>query len=457
VSDRLLSEVSGHSDYSGYGSYAGYDVLDPGYGHGPGPQETDQWSAVPWAPEQPYAAAGGDAQAWYGQDPQGGYAADGGWDSGGYATAYAETAVTSPGYEPGHASGYVPDDASGYQPGYASGYEPGPAQYGGYDPEFSGDACAAGPEAAYAAPPGPVDPEPVGLAPLDLEPLELEPLELDLEPEPLAAAPLDTDAPEPVAEATPAAAARGQRGGRRRCARTRRSAFLSVAAPSLAVLGVTAVATAATVSESGTAPNEPAPVAAPDPGEVRQLEANEEFDTRLTGLTAAVDDYADRASRTQGRLDLEAQQAADAQAAADAAALAEEMRQKFFLPVDQHGLSAYFGQAGVNWMSTHTGIDFPVSYGSPVRAATDGSISTQYHPSYGNMMILTAPDGTETWYCHLSSSVYTSGWVQAGTVIAYSGNSGTSTGPHLHFEVRPGGGSPIDPLTWLRTHGLEPT
>ncbi|WP_059012985.1 M23 family metallopeptidase [Streptomyces specialis] len=107
-------------------------------------------------------------------------------------------------------------------------------------------------------------------------------------------------------------------------------------------------------------------------------------------------------------------------------------------------------------MSTHTGIDFPVSYGTPVRAATDGTITTQWHPSYGNMVILTAPDGTETWYAHLDSTAYTSGSVQAGTVIAYSGNSGTSTGPHLHFEVRPAGGSPVDPLEWLRAQGLEP-
>ncbi|MBJ6621106.1 M23 family metallopeptidase [Streptomyces sp. DHE17-7] len=45
---------------------------------------------------------------------------------------------------------------------------------------------------------------------------------------------------------------------------------------------------------------------------------------------------------------------------------------------------------------------------------------------------------------------------QAGDAIAFSGNSGNSTGPHLHFEVRPSGGSAIDPLSWLRSHGLNP-
>ncbi|MGP4112851.1 M23 family metallopeptidase [Streptomyces sp. 4N509B] len=245
--------------------------------------------------------------------------------------------------------------------------------------------------------------------------------------------------------------------GAARRARARRSAFLSVAAPSLAVLGVTAIATAATVSDSGTGSGDPAPVAAPDsPAEAEPVAANRQFDTQLAGLSQAATDYASRASLTQADIDLEAQrEQEEAEAEAEAARL-EALRPKFALPVEQAGLSAYFGEAGVNWMSLHTGIDFPVSYGTPVMAATDGSITTQWDPSYGTMIVLTAPDGTETWYTHLSSTLYTSGWVQAGAVIAYSGDSGNSTGPHLHFEVRPYGGSPVDPLTWLRDHGLEP-
>jgi murein DD-endopeptidase MepM/ murein hydrolase activator NlpD len=90
-------------------------------------------------------------------------------------------------------------------------------------------------------------------------------------------------------------------------------------------------------------------------------------------------------------------------------------------------------------------------------AATDGTVRTQWNSAYGNMAIVTMADGTETWYCHLSSTKIRSGPVKAGDVIAYSGNSGNSTGPHLHFEVRPGGGAAIDPLPWLRSHGLDPT
>lgn len=191
---------------------------------------------------------------------------------------------------------------------------------------------------------------------------------------------------------------------------------------------------------------------------VKPSTANNKLDTQLESLSAGADDFADRASRTQERIDLKAQQAAEKRKAAEEAARKERLRPKFAVPVAQHGLSAYFGQSGINWMSVHTGIDFPVSYGTTVMAATDGTVRTQWNSAYGNMMIVTAKDGTETWYCHLSSYRVASGTtVKAGDPIAYSGNSGNSTGPHLHFEVRPGGGSAIDPLSWLRSHGVDPS
>jgi murein DD-endopeptidase MepM/ murein hydrolase activator NlpD len=259
------------------------------------------------------------------------------------------------------------------------------------------------------------------------------------------------------ADVVPPSASRPR--GRRR-PKARRSALLTVAAPSLCVLGVTAMAAnAITQPDDSSQSEDDQPLAASDedPSQVKALAANEPFDTQLEGLTAAADDYADRASRTQGRMDLEQKKADEKKQAEQEAARKEAARQKFFMPVEQRGLSAVYGQAGINWMSSHTGIDFPVRYGTPVRAATDGTIRTQWHFSYGNLMVITAPDGTETWYAHLSSTVYQSGYVQAGTVVAYSGNSGKSTGPHLHFEVRPGGGSTVDPSQWLRDKGLSAT
>ncbi|WP_435244741.1 peptidoglycan DD-metalloendopeptidase family protein [Streptomyces sioyaensis] len=266
--------------------------------------------------------------------------------------------------------------------------------------------------------------------------------------------PVAADAPVGRRAVQPEAGQGGRGRGRRRPAK--RSALLTVAVPSVAALGVCAVAAASVAHFGGDDKAEATAQAAPDAGAVKPAAANSKLDTQLAGLSASADDFRDRASRTQERIDLKERQALDRKRKAEEAARKEAMRPKFVLPVTQHGLSATFGQAGVNWMSVHTGIDFPVSYGTPVMSATDGTIRTQWNSAYGNMAIVTAPDGTEIWYCHLSSTKIRSGQVKAGDRIAYSGNSGNSTGPHLHFEVRPGGGAAVDPQPWLRSHGLNP-
>ncbi|MFI2202368.1 M23 family metallopeptidase [Streptomyces sp. NPDC020192] len=259
-------------------------------------------------------------------------------------------------------------------------------------------------------------------------------------------------------EVTPTTRAGARNGARsRRRTPAKRSALLTVAVPSVCVMGVAGIA-AASVGALTDGGGKDTTASASDAHAVKPSVANSKLDSQLRTLSAGADDFADRASRTQERIDLKNHQELERKKALAEAALKERLRPKFVLPVTQKGLSAYFGQAGVNWMSVHTGIDFPVSYGTTVMAATDGTVSTKWNSAYGNMLILTAKDGTQTWYCHLSSYRVPSGTVvQAGQPIAYSGNSGNSTGPHLHFEVRPGGGAPIDPLPWLRSHGLDPT
>ncbi|MEU6013214.1 M23 family metallopeptidase [Streptomyces sp. NPDC047515] len=255
----------------------------------------------------------------------------------------------------------------------------------------------------------------------------------------------------------------GRNGGGSRSRRrspAKRSALLTVAVPSACVMSVAGIAAASVGGLGGEDKkddNNTTTMAAADPGSVKPVAANNKLDTQLANLRADAENFADRASRTQERIDLRERQAAEKKKREEEAARKEALRPKFVLPVAQHGLSAYFGQAGVNWMSVHTGIDFPVWYGTPVMAATDGTVRTQWNSAYGNMAIVTMADGTETWYCHLSSTRIRSGAVKAGDVIAYSGKSGNSTGPHLHFEVRPGGGAAIDPLPWLRSHGVDPT
>ncbi|WP_326738188.1 M23 family metallopeptidase [Streptomyces sp. NBC_01022] len=244
----------------------------------------------------------------------------------------------------------------------------------------------------------------------------------------------------------------------RRRSPAKRSALLTVAVPSACVMSVAGIAAASVGGMGGgeEKKDETTTMAAADPGTVKPVAANNALDTQLANLSADAENFADRASRTQERIDLKERQAAEKKKRAEEAARKEALRPKFVMPVKDHRLSAYFGQAGVNWMSVHTGIDFPVDYGTPVMSATDGTVRTQFNTAYGNMAIVTAADGTETWYCHLSSTRIRSGSVKAGDVIAYSGDSGNSTGPHMHFEVRPGGGAAIDPLPWLRSHNVNP-
>ncbi|WP_405976763.1 peptidoglycan DD-metalloendopeptidase family protein [Streptomyces sp. NBC_00988] len=259
--------------------------------------------------------------------------------------------------------------------------------------------------------------------------------------------------PRPAPAGSRAAARNGSRSRRR--TPPKRSALMTIAVPSACVMGVAGIAAASVGTLTG---GSDTTASASDATSVKPSVANNKLDAQIKSLSAGADDFADRASRTQERIDLKAQQEAEKKKAAAEAARKERLRPKYVLPVTQKGLSAYFGQAGVNWMSVHTGIDFPVSYGTTVMAATDGVVSTKWNSAYGNMLILTEKDGTQTWYCHLSSYRVASGTtVKAGDPIAYSGNSGNSTGPHLHFEVRPAGGAAIDPLPWLRSHGLDPT
>uniref|UniRef100_A0AAU3GS74 M23 family metallopeptidase n=1 Tax=Streptomyces sp. NBC_01401 TaxID=2903854 RepID=A0AAU3GS74_9ACTN len=261
-----------------------------------------------------------------------------------------------------------------------------------------------------------------------------------------------------AASARPVGRSAAPRGGGRGRRRTpaKRSALLTVAVPSACVMSVAGIAAASVSGVGGgeETKDDTTSMAAADT--VKPVAANNKLDAQLANLNADAENFADRASRTQERIDLKERQAADKKKREEEAARKEAARPKFMLPVKQHGLSATYGQAGVNWMSVHTGIDFPVTYGTSVMAATDGTVRTQWNSAYGNMAIVTAADGTETWYCHLSSTKIRSGPVKAGDVIAYSGSSGNSTGPHLHFEVRPGGGSAIDPMPWLSSHGLNP-
>ncbi len=94
----------------------------------------------------------------------------------------------------------------------------------------------------------------------------------------------------------------------------------------------------------------------------------------------------------------------------------------------------------------HAGLDLKVAYGQEVRAASGGVVKfAGEQPGYGTTVVVDHGDGLETRYAHLSAlDVRQGAEVTAGQPIARSGNSGRSTGAHLHFEVRQHG-QPIDP------------
>ena len=136
----------------------------------------------------------------------------------------------------------------------------------------------------------------------------------------------------------------------------------------------------------------------------------------------------------------------------------EILKNQWRLPTTGYHLTARFGSAGGYWSSNHTGLDFAAPSGTPIVAVANGVISeTGYAGAYGNQTIETLQDGTEIWYCHQSETGVRVGQkVRAGQQIGRVGSTGNTTGPHLHLEVRPSGGDPVDPFGALVVHGLKP-
>jgi murein DD-endopeptidase MepM/ murein hydrolase activator NlpD len=105
----------------------------------------------------------------------------------------------------------------------------------------------------------------------------------------------------------------------------------------------------------------------------------------------------------------------------------------------------------------HTGIDLAAPKGTPVHVTADGVVaSAGWAGAYGKLVVVDHGNGLETYYAHLSQFLVLPGQeVQRGQVIALSGGTGRTTGPHVHYEVRLGG-TPINPYKYLgRPHVLH--
>ncbi len=124
------------------------------------------------------------------------------------------------------------------------------------------------------------------------------------------------------------------------------------------------------------------------------------------------------------------------------------------LPIASAPLGSPFGfrvDPFNNRRAMHEGLDFTVGVGTPVYAAANGIVvGTNYHGEYGNLIVIDHGLDLVTRYAHLSRTHVNIGQaVRQGQMIGASGNSGRSSGPHLHFEVRSRGVA-LNPLAFLK-------
>ncbi|MFJ8314212.1 MULTISPECIES: transglycosylase family protein [unclassified Streptomyces] len=128
-------------------------------------------------------------------------------------------------------------------------------------------------------------------------------------------------------------------------------------------------------------------------------------------------------------------------------------------PLDQDQVITPYHESGAMWSSGyHTGVDFAAAEGTPVKAIAAGQVvSAGWGGAYGNQVVIRHPDGLYSQYAHLSQiTVHAGAELSTGQQIGLTGATGNVTGAHLHFEIRPTPdyGSDIDPVAYLRTHGV---
>ncbi|MET9750547.1 M23 family metallopeptidase [Streptomyces ardesiacus] len=179
-----------------------------------------------------------------------------------------------------------------------------------------------------------------------------------------------------------------------------------------------------------------------------------------TGTTAASTTTTAAASAVQAQAAAQAK-AAKAESAAKTAATKKAAT--WVDPVKKYTLSASFAQNGGMWAHKHSGQDFAVPIGTNVVATHGGTVvkaggnGAGDGPAYGNAIVIKHGNGTYSQYAHLSKiNVKIGQVVKTGQSIAKSGNTGNSSGPHLHFEIRttPNYGSAVDPVAFLKSKGV---
>jgi murein DD-endopeptidase MepM/ murein hydrolase activator NlpD len=182
-----------------------------------------------------------------------------------------------------------------------------------------------------------------------------------------------------------------------------------------------------------------------------RIEAQQQRDVKKSAAQARVLE-AQQVARSAERKVL-AKKAAKA-AAAKKAEEARKASQKWVMPIQGAVFTSGFGW---RWGRMHQGDDFGTPVGTPLAAMSSGKVTfAGWEGGYGNKVEITYWDGTVSVFGHMSQLATSVGQsVAPGDIVGYSGNTGHSTGPHLHLEIHPSGGAAIDPAPWLRAHHLQ--
>ncbi|MGN6752511.1 MAG: M23 family metallopeptidase [Intrasporangium sp.] len=150
-----------------------------------------------------------------------------------------------------------------------------------------------------------------------------------------------------------------------------------------------------------------------------------------------------------------AEAAKKAAAARQAAEDARQQAQRWVSPLSNYTLTSGFGW---RWGRMHPAQDLAAPVGTPVHALSTGTVifSGWSSQGYGYMVQIRYWDGTVSWFAHNSRLLVNIGdEVAPGQVVSYSGNTGNSTGPHLHLEIHPQGAGSVPPRAWLAQKGVQ--
>ncbi|MGW6544915.1 M23 family metallopeptidase [Streptomyces massasporeus] len=254
-------------------------------------------------------------------------------------------------------------------------------------------------------------------------------------------------------------------GKHRRPSRMQRSTARAAGVAALATTGVigTVAAPAAFAAEPSAEQTGLTPVVTMNDTAAQQIDAQALAQQHAADEAAAKQKAEEAARKRAAQLAERAKEAAEKAREAKERAAREAERKRlnaFVSPISGSYVSTSYKASSGLWSSgSHTGVDFHAASGTSVHAVGMGEVvEAGWGGSYGNQVVIKMNDGTYTQYGHLSSVGVSVGQkVTPGQQIGLSGATGNVTGPHLHFEARtsPEYGSDIDPVAYLRSHGVS--